>query len=79
MKKNIDLTLEIYLKGEDLSLGEIKDKKEISIKNPILFATINKTPYFKIKFQNKDDISVFKVVKIFNVKEMQELKTLLGE
>ncbi len=79
MNKDIDLLLEVYIKGEDLSLKDLKIKKEITIKKPFLFATINKTPYFKIKFLKKDDISIFKVVKIFNVKEMENLKILLGE
>ncbi len=79
MEKEIDLTLEVYLKGDSLSLKDIKNKKEVTIKKPFLFATINKTPYFKMKLQNTDNISVFKVVKIFNVKEMEDLKILLGE
>jgi len=68
------LKLDLVIGSEELTLSLLKEGIEIEIKDPQIFACLNNTPVYKAKLLKKGDMFVAKVLKIFDVREMEKIK-----
>ncbi len=74
LDKDIFLDLEVFIGEETLDIDSIRKEKEIILKNPELFITINNVPYYRGKLKVDKDISVIKITKILSPRESDKIK-----
>ncbi len=71
---SIFLKVDIVIGNEELKLAELQEGREITLEKIDTFICINNTPVYKSKLQKKGHIYVAKVLKIFDIREMEKLK-----